>query len=738
MRSLVLFSLVLLSLSFSVQATLVPGSEKGVTAPVPDVAPFDQASGRIATDGDSFLAVWIEHSLNGTGDVHGARLTPEGKRVDDAVLHIATTNADENRVAIAFGGDRYFVVWSTPTALRARFVARDGAMSDVIEIAALTNFRQPQVAFNGSRFLVTWRTDAQFRGALVDINGAIVKTFDIATTQLTPYDPAVVAVSGTFRFATAIVDFNGVPNGNGYPADVGVTPIDADGVVGTRVVIAPATTPVFDLNAASSGSEFLVGWTTAIGIPGSTVRDVLVTNAGAGAIDVIPADGLYLHDLVADSSGFLIFYGADGTKYMRRPGAREPIGSVNTPATQTALLDSANNGDRTLVIVRGAARPGFEWGPAGGDLYVTRLDTMEIEPLVVAPRHQSSPDIAAAGDLRLAVWCEYIGSERRLAILGTRLSASRNAIDANAIDVHASVFHPAAPRVASNGTDWLVVWVDNNALYGARIAHDGTPLDGTPFVIATDIFVGSDLAVSWDGSRYNVVFFRGQFLRGLRTVVRVARIPAQDTRPEPELVLSEDTANEFPAIASGPDGSLVVWRDSFHLRAALLAPSGAVTPLGLLSTDAIAPRPAVGWNGNTFLVAAPFNERLQWFLVSATGVVRTPLSTFPHIDSTLGVGTGFPAIEVEAFGDSFLLFWNGRAETQPVRMANIYAARVNGEGILADGATFVGSAVIDYTPSIGAAGNLVVYSRKIAGELARVFAREVQYTPGKPRRRAVR
>ncbi len=55
-RPLVLLSL-LLTVAVPLHATLVVGSEKGVTAPVPDVAAFAQDHGRIATDGDTFLAV---------------------------------------------------------------------------------------------------------------------------------------------------------------------------------------------------------------------------------------------------------------------------------------------------------------------------------------------------------------------------------------------------------------------------------------------------------------------------------------------------------------------------------------------------------------------------------------------------------------------------------------------------------------------------------------------------------
>ena len=731
-----------LAFAVSAHATLVPGSEKAVTTPVLDVAAFDQAAGQMASDGDSFLAVWISHTIGGSGDIHGSRVSPNGTRVDDEVLGIAATDAHEDRLAITFSGNRYFVVWSTPTALRGRFVGRDAAMSDVFEIAALTNgLVQPQVAFNGNRLLVVWSAPPTFRGVLVELDGTIVKTFDIAPTAQILAETALVAANGKFHFVTALTDFNGVPvDGNGFPADIGVRAIDNDGIVGERTVIAPATKPVFDLRATSTATEFLVGWSSARGIPGGTVRSVRVTASGAGAVDIAPADGMYVQDVTPSGSGFLVLYGTTTVKLVHHPGAGTPVGLLPIPLGDSLVLDAASNGTHTFALLRGAPRPGFTFGPAGGDLDIVSLGTQTLEPLAVTPRHQSSPDIAAAGDVQLAVWCEYIGSDRRLGVV------------ANGLDLGADVFHPTVPRVASNGTDWLVVWVDAKNLYGSRVAHNGTKIDATPFLIASDIFENSELAVSWDGTQYVVIFFRGIFFRGRQASVRAARIPAQGAVTLPELLISPDTgslpgpANDYPAIASSPAGSLVVWRagQGPPLQGALLSPGGTVTPLSFPMLNP-GPRPSVAWNHGTFLVAAPyfglFGGQIQWHLVNAAGVITTPLSTFVNVDATPIPDHGYPTVAVEPYLDGFMLFWNGVPADALSRTASIFAARIDGGGILADGPRFVSEALVDSMPGIGASGNTVVYARKIGHatrELARVFTRDVQYVAGKPRRRAVR
>jgi hypothetical protein len=731
----------------SAGATLVPGSEKIVTAPVPDVAAFDQGGGQLATDGDAFLAVWVDRTLSGVGDIHGARVSSEGKRIDDDALPIAVTDEDENRVAVAFGGNRYFVAWSTPNALRARFVGNDAAMSEVFDLATVSGLTQPQIAFNGQSFLVVWTAGAVFRGALVGTNGQTLKTFDVASTTQTFSEIGLVALNGTFHFVTAITDFNGAPNGNGYPSDVGVTVIDANGVVAARTVVAPATTPVFDLRATASATEILVAWSTAREIPGGMIRSVRVTAAGAGAVDSQPADGMYLQDAAAWGNEFLLIYGTAGPKLGFLPGVNSPIFFIPIHIAESLVIDSASNGARTLLLVRGLPRLGFEHGPAGGDVYVVRSDAAgtSVEPLSVAPRHQSSPDIAAAGNLRLAAWCEYVGSDRRLSVVASRLDAAGNALDVDGIDLRAYAQHPPAPRVASNGTDWLVVWVERTNLYGSRVTADGTRLDDLPFLITSHLFENSDLAVSWDGTQYVIVYFRGEFSRGLRTTLHASRVTPQGTLAAPETSLSSEAANEFPVIASGPNGSLIVWRSGSYLNGTLLSASGTKTPLAFPSIYPAGPRPAIAWNNGTFLVAAPyrgpFGDEIQWQLVSNTGVVQTPLSTFLDIDATLIAGGGNPSLELEAHDDGFLLFWHGVADNAQQRSANIYAARIGVSGILAEGPKFIASTLVDITPSIGASGNTIVYSRKIGHatrETARVYTREVHEVSGNPRRRAVR
>ena len=128
-----------------------------------------------------------------------------------------------------------------------------------------------------------------------------------------------------------------------------------------------------------------------------------------------------------------------------------------------------------------------------------------------------------------------------------------------------------------------------------------------------------------------------------------------------------------------------------------------------------------------------FGDQIQWLLVSNTGVVRPPLS--PFLDHQIASTIPSSTIELEAYGDAFLLFSNCSAND------TVSVARINGDGILTDAPVPVGTTLGGYTPNLGAAGNMVVYAHRIGHttrEIARVYAQQVQYFPTKPKRRAVR
>jgi hypothetical protein len=70
--------------------------------------------------------------------------------------------------------------------------------------------------------------------------------------------------------------------------------------------------------------------------------------------------------------------------------------------------------------------------------------------------------------------------------------------------------HQQYPSVASNGTDYFVVWEDYRSgigfpdIYGARVASDGTVLDPTGIAVSTAVYGEYTPSVASNGTDYFV------------------------------------------------------------------------------------------------------------------------------------------------------------------------------------------------------------------------------------------
>lgn len=722
-------------------ATLVLSSERSVTNVRLDAAAFDQSQARMAGDGQSALAVWVDRDVRGIGDILGSRVDAGGNRVDDQPRAIATTAEDESRPAVAWGTGRYLVVWSTPHAVRARFFAPQGpVLSSVFDLGSVDTPTEPHVAFDGQVFLVVWAGPAaRFRGAIVHPSLGVQKTFDVGSSERTWPEIALVASGNGFALVTAVTDVNGTPNANGFPSDVGYFPVGSDGAVAARVQVAPAVTPVFDLRASARGDEFLVAWTTARAIGGAEIRGVRVTPQGPQEIVSRSVELLYLQAVGADREGYVLLYGDETTKRFMRFGSDAAATMLVAPPGRSTVAGSVELPGGTVVVVQGIGRIGFAHGPAGGDLYLAALAAQQLQPLALSPRHQAAADIAAAGEVRLAVWCEYAGADRELSVFAARLAADGTMLDPSGIEVGGNPYHPVAPRVASNGADFLVVWEDGGNVYGTRVSGGGALLDSGAFLIAAGVYDQTDVAVSWDGASYVVVFQRGQFLRGLRTTVHASRVALDGTVAPQELPLSTEAANELPAIASGPSGSLVVWRSGSAVQGALLSPQNTVVPLTLPVPAPSLAHPVVAWNGTTFLVAAPFGPAVQLVRVSSSGVATVAGNV---LDLSSWPGTsGFAFLELEPIGDQFALSYSTVVPDDAGRDTALMTAIIDGEGALDGPPRYVASIVPDFVRTFGASGASIAYARRIGHptrETTRVFVRELRDVVMQPRRRAVR
>ena len=147
-------------------------------------------------------------------------------------------------------------------------------------------------------------------------------------------------------------------------------------------------------------------------------------------------------------------------------------------------------------------------GDVDSDLLALRMrpdgSLVDGTELVVATGtlHQANPAVVFNGTNHLLVWQEDVGDAAN--VRAQRISPSGTFVDSRALTVSARPGRESEPQVASNGTDWLVVWNgEPNGWNAIRIGANGALLDAAPLDLGEDE-AGAPPGVVWDGTSYRV------------------------------------------------------------------------------------------------------------------------------------------------------------------------------------------------------------------------------------------
>ncbi|HUQ03997.1 MAG TPA: hypothetical protein VM261_15975 [Kofleriaceae bacterium] len=255
-------------------------------------------------------------------------------------------------------------------------------------------------------------------------------------------------------------------------------------------------------------------------------------------------------------------------------------------------------------------------------------------PANVEPTAAARPAIAGGAGTQLVVWDTHRNGTTD--IYGARLDANGRVLDPDGLSIAVAPGTQITPRVAFNGTLFLVVWKDNRAgrasIVGARVRLDGTVLDPAGVVIAAD-----------------------------------------------------GGTTQLPDVASDGTDFLVVWEGPcagcvHGVSGATVSGAGVVGAARRLApVDALSYTPAVAYSGGTYLVT--------WAAVNANGdhdvhgrlVSR---SAAPGADVAIAAAPGNQIIPaVAGNGASFFVVW------QDTRSGDVqtYGARVAATGTVLDG-----------------------------------------------------
>ncbi|HEY6561923.1 MAG TPA: hypothetical protein VI072_31860 [Polyangiaceae bacterium] len=420
-----------------------------------DTAPVLAGAHALASNGQGFLLLLpdtvgterrlVAHRFNNTGEVSGAPIT---------VAHLPLGALD---AGLASDGIGYRALWrfcasrstgNQPPPSNICFVQGadidpiSGAVTAVQKYGAANSFTTPpQLVWGGGQYLAVWDqgTFPEFLARRLAASGAVLDRQVVLPKAVTPDD------------SRAAVAWNGCD----YLAAYGHTSRPFPQVVGTRI---SAT------GDAIGAQPFLMG------------------TYFAGQLDaheLVPASGGLLWLKSASANDYLqlpsYFYGANRVtltgEVLESPAIYPATFEPNVP--KLVLRGAAPKGSGWMAVVTSVAFDGYARRPGGADVVVQDVAaTGEVGTMHVvtnAPGDQVLPSIAAGAAGFFVAWRDRTTPP---AVRGRALT-SAGAVAGQEFLLGTASTIELAPRVASDGSGYLVAWDDPSGVRAQTFVAGG-------------------------------------------------------------------------------------------------------------------------------------------------------------------------------------------------------------------------------------------------------------------------
>ncbi len=732
-------------------------SEFGVDNPVVALARGNPNPSGVACGPTQCLVTWTS---NFTNDLFGARIASDGALLDPVPIPIARTGFAT--AGVAFDGVDYFVVWAGAGILGARVRASDGVVLDKstvgIPISTTTSSRSPAVAFDGTNYLVVWDTGLYLPtgrvmgmrvapdGTLLD--GTVASGGFVIADPGTHQNPAVAFDGRNFLVAWEDTT-SGEINATRVRA-VDHALLDGGSAGGFKIASVGSNPAI-----AFDGTNFLAAWRTPLG--------------NIGARRIRPFDGALL-DGAASTSGIVIggnaargpwlAFGAGNylVQWATAGGAGGPEGiyGERLRASDGSLLIGPSTPPGVLMGLGtlGVAQAGFVGGNfmtswvsgyhdqywSGVSTYVrasrvsaAKLAVLDAPGTIVSnsANTEERAAIASNGTSYFVVWTDNRGSlsEADTHIYGSLVRPDGSLVAPAGIPICTVPTGQYSPTVASDGTNFLVLWSDRRALaagdlrvYGTRVrASDGLLLDGPAsaggVLIRSNTFGAS--AVTFAAGNYFVVWpdtpsSQGDALAGMR--IRAADFAFLDgTTSTGGTTIGTNQGKGLKLVTDGSN-FLVVWADlNGNLLGARVRADGVLLDAPP-TTGAIALGKGAStggtFDGTNYFIASSYMSSIHGHRIRpADGALLDGLGGIAIAD----VPGLYSPPDVSFDGTNELVVWD---DPRSLSHTDIYGARVRpADGALLDGPSSSAgfpievSEIIARNPRVLSAGgrSLVVY-----------------------------
>ena len=694
-------------LSVTLVASVAAGQFLLDTSAVYVPAPQSQMMPAVAYGAGLFFVIWSDS--RGRNDLYGARVLANGTVLDHTGILISQDNdLFSGGPAIAFDGENFLVVWRKyggGAYLRAARVTPAGVVLDSGGFVVSMGYQQyyPAVAFDGTNYLVAWQderngpsddiycTRVTPQGIVLDSAGVAVSTAD--GYQVVP----CVACAGGYSIVAwenAFADSSDI-----YAARVSQTGtvLDPGGFAITRRTERPSFLP----SVVSDGTQWLVVW-AGYADTLREVRGARVTRGGVvldtAGIAIAPGAERPRWPAVGyDSHSFVVTWSAENARDTGCVRAKRVTSDGIVLDTLGIVVTDVAESESPVAIAGGNAGSLLVWGDwlrsESEDLFGTRLtsdgvvlDTEGI-PVATVANSQLRPAAASDGTDYLVVWIGEFGSEASMDIYGARVNSAGAVLDPKGFRVCTTEGTRTMPAAAFGGTTYLVVWVDGfdgGDIRGARITSDGEILEPPGFPITSE---HSYVPVVASGGDTSLVVWTDKRNGSSNSDVYGARVTSAGAVLDPAgiPICTEPGNQEHPSVLFGTESYLVVWSEQpnyWNIRGARVSTSGVVldtSGLDIEIHEGVQDEPDLAFGADEYFVVWA-DDRDGSEIYGARLTPQGAVLGVTRIASThVQAIQGQPTVEYD--GTDFLVMWEDK---DSLSATDIYGARVNPAGLVVD------------------------------------------------------
>ncbi|UCG31072.1 MAG: T9SS type A sorting domain-containing protein [candidate division WOR-3 bacterium] len=305
-----------------------------------------------------------------------------------------------------------------------------------------------------------------------------------------------------------------------------------------------------------------------------------------------------------------------------------------------------------------------------------------------------TPAVSYNGSLYFVVYqdCRNLGETD---IYGVRVTPGGTVLDPDGIAISTAQGHQQYPCIASNGTDFFVVWEDNRYgntdIYGARVSQNGVVEDPDGIQICNEAHGQILPSVACNGTDYMAVWQDARDSMSTQYDIYGARIAANGVLLDTNgIAVFADTALQIePSITYDGANYFIVWEDRrvqvLCIKGARVDTSGNVLDPDGISISGMPSmmewQPSVIFNGTDYLVVWADDRNGTYPDIYGARVDQNGnvLDTVNIPISLTGGMKELPA--VASNGNGFVVIWE---DDRDYPSGDVYGARVSAAGTVLD------------------------------------------------------